>query len=121
SGASGFSGFETAFAAVFTELVRRDIHNDSNKAPDNTIGLKQLSSLISARPARLLGLGSGPRKRGRIVPGYRADMVIVDTESSWKVNPENFITRGKNSPFVGKELYGRILMTLHEGRVVFDR
>jgi len=107
-GAPGFSGFETAFAAAFTELVRGSV-----------IGLKRLSSLMSARPARLLGFGGGSRRRGRILPGYRADLVIVDTGASWIVEPEGFKTKGKNSPFAGKELYGKILMTLYSGRVVY--
>ncbi|MDR0497479.1 MAG: dihydroorotase [Treponema sp.] len=109
AGVPGFSGFETAFAAAYTELVR-----------SSGIGIKRLSSLMSAGPARLLGFGSGPQKRGRILPGYRADLVMVDTEASCIVDTETFKTRGKNSPFAGRRLYGKILMTLHAGRVVFS-
>ena len=122
-GVPGFSAFETAFAAAFTELVR------GNGSPPS-IGLKQLSSLMSARPAKLLGFGgnkhcrnssrSQDRKRGRILAGYRADLVIVDTEATWVVDPSLFKTRGKNSPFIGRRLYGKILMTLYGGRVVFQ-
>ena len=108
-GAPGFSGFETAFAAVYTELVRGSV-----------IDLKRLSSLMSARPARLLGFGAS-HKRGRILNGYRADLVVLDTERPWIVDPETFKTRGKNSPFAGRELFAEILMTLNEGRVVFDK
>ena len=106
-GAPGFSAFETAFAAAFTELVRG--------AADSAVDLKRLSSLMSANPARLIGL----KNRGRILPGMRADLVIVDTERSWAVDPGTFKTRGKNSPFAGMELYGRVLMTMRGGRVVF--
>ena len=108
SGAAGFSGFETAFAALNTDLIRGGV-----------IDLKQLSSLISARPAKLLGLNGGSQKRGRIISGYRADLVVVDNETPWTVDPEAFKTRGKNSAFAGYKLYGKILMTLHSGRVVF--
>jgi dihydroorotase len=108
AGAPGFSGFETAFAAVYTELVRNEI-----------IDLKKLSSLMSAKPAELLGFGKGSQKRGRLLPGYRADFVIADTEAPWIVNPAEFKTRGKNSAFAGRELYGKILMTFHAGQVVF--
>ena len=121
-GAPGFSGFETAFAAVYTELVRGV---PGSAAAAGTISLKRLSSLMSARPARLLGLGDGAlsdaRKRGRLLPGYRADLVIADTESSWIADPAAFKTRGKNSPFAGKELFGTILMTMKEGRFTFMR
>jgi len=105
-GAPGFSAFETAFAAAFTELVR---------GAGSAVDLKRLSSLMSANPARLIGL----ENRGRILPGMRADLVIVDTECSWVVDPGTFKTKGKNSPFAGMELYGRVLMTIRGGRVVF--
>jgi dihydroorotase len=108
AGAPGFSGFETAFAAVYTGLTRSGF-----------IDLKKLSSLMSARPALLLGLAEGPEKRGRLLPGYRADITIADTEAPWIVDPSIFKTRGKNSAFVGKELYGKILITISRGRVVF--
>jgi len=107
AGAPGFSGFETAFAALYTELVR-----------GGAIGLKRLSSLLSANPARLLGFGSSP-KRGLLLPGCAADLAIVDTEAVWVVEPEKFFSRGKNSPFAGRQLYGKIVMTLHKGKVVF--
>jgi dihydroorotase len=113
-GAPGFSGFETAFAAVFTELVRGGKGVDRK----DKIDLKRLSSLMSAGPARLLGFG-GSERRGRISPGYRADLVIVDPAAAWIVIPEELKTKGKNSPFAGRELFGKVLMTLHKGRVVF--
>jgi len=110
AGAPGFSGFETAFASLYTELVR-----------GGSLGLKQLSSLMSGKPAELLGFGGSHKKRGRILPGYRADLVIIDTETPWTVDVSSFKSRGKNSPFTGRQLYGKILMTLHSGRVVFER
>jgi len=109
AGAPGFSGFETAFAALYTELVRGGAG----------IGLKRLSSLLSANPARLLGFGNSP-KRGLLLPGCTADLAILDTETAWVVEPEKFFSRGKNSPFAGRQLYGKILMTLQKGRVVFE-
>jgi dihydroorotase len=106
-GAPGFTGLETAFAVCRTELVR-----------EGGLSLSRLSALMSAAPARILGLGGS---RGRIAPGFRGDLVIVDTETSWTVNPAAFKSRGKNSPFKGRELLGLVLMTLNEGRVVYER
>jgi dihydroorotase len=113
TGAPGFSGFETAFAAVYTELIR-------NRA---AIDLKRLSSLMSASPARLLGYSNwGVSKgRGSLQPGCRADLVIIDPTVEWTVDPKKFKTRGKNSPFKDRKLYGKILMTLHGGRVVYQQ
>jgi dihydroorotase len=113
SGSPGFSGFETAFAVLYTELVR------SGNNIDAIIDLKRLSSLLSASPARLLGFGNS-QKPGCLLPGSTADLVILDTEAAWIVESEKFFSRGKNSPFVGRQLYGKILMTLHRGRVVFQ-
>jgi dihydroorotase len=108
-GTPGFSGLETAFAAAYTCLVRGGF-----------LDLRRLSSLMSANPARLLGLGgAGPHGRGRIAGGFRADLVAVDPEGPWKVEPEMFKSRGKNSPFAGTELWGRVLMTFHQGRSVY--
>ncbi|MDR2922864.1 MAG: dihydroorotase [Treponema sp.] len=102
AGMPGFTGLETAFAVSL-----------SNLTPD--IGLRRLSALMSANPARVLGL----EDRGRVEKGLRADLVIADTGAQWKVQTEKFKSRGKCSPFAGKELRGNILMTLNAGRIVF--
>jgi dihydroorotase len=128
-GAPGFTGLETAFAACNTALV----------IPGH-ITLSKLSSLMSAAPARILGLdeGDGGNKdsagegnsggdnsqssvgRGRIAPGFRADFAIADPATAWTVEPAAFFSRGKNSPFTGKVLNGSILMTIRGGRIVYD-
>ena len=100
AGAPGFTGLETAFAVCHSHLADAD--------------LRRLSALMSANPARILGL----QDRGRIAEGLRADIVIVDTEAMWKVAPEQFKSRGKCSPFAGKELRGKVLMTLNGGKIV---
>jgi dihydroorotase len=108
AGAPGFSGLETAFALCLAELTG-----------PGRMDLKRLSSLMSANPARILGLGAGPEGRGRIAPNLRADLVIASIDTVWKVEPEKFKSKGKNTPFAGRELKGKILMTLNRGRVVF--
>jgi dihydroorotase len=105
AGAPGFAGLETAFPACYTKLVL-----------ENGLGLPSLSRLMSAAPAKILGLAD----RGRIAPGLRADLVIAETESAWKVDPEQFKSRGKSTPFAGRELRGKILMTINRGRIVFE-
>jgi dihydroorotase len=105
AGSPGFSGLETAFAVCYGELAGKGL-----------LSLSLLSRLMSAAPAAILGLGD----RGSIAPGRRADLVIVDTGAVLTVDPAFFKTRGKNSPFAGRELRGRILMTINRGRVVFE-
>ena len=114
-GAPGFSGLETAFAASFTELAR----GQAGHSP--VIDLKRLSFLMSANPARLIGL-AGPENsaRGRINPGCRADLAIIDTESSWIADPGYFRTRGKNSAFTGRKLFGKILLTFRGGKIIYE-
>ena len=108
-GAPGFAGLETAFAASFTELGPVI---DSN----TIVSLQRLSALMSANPARLLGLND----RGRLKEGFLGDLVIINKEASWQVEPELFKSRGKNSPFLGHRLYGKVLMTIRGGRIVFQ-
>jgi dihydroorotase len=104
NGAPGFTGLETAFSACLTALVRAD-----------RLSLPRLATLMSGNPARILGLGD----RGRIVPGCRADLFVADTSATWVVDPAFFKSRGKNTPWGGKELRGKILLTMNEGRIVF--
>ncbi|MDR2185344.1 MAG: dihydroorotase [Treponema sp.] len=110
AGAPGFTGLETAFAACFTHLV---------PAEKNSAGLKRLSSLMSAAPARIMGLGTGPGGRGRIAAGLRADLCIAGA-SSWIVEPGLFRSRGKTSPFAGQKLRGEIIITINRGQIVYD-
>jgi dihydroorotase len=108
-GAPGFTGLETSFAVCYTELVL--------PAPAGAcIGASRLSALMSAAPARISGLGD----RGRIAAGFRADLAIAGINSPWEINAGGFKSRGKNTPFAGRKLHGRILMTIHQGRVVYE-
>jgi dihydroorotase len=120
SGAPGFTGLETAFGVCYGVLAAPEVPSGPGKSGPQKLSLQKLSVLMSASPARILGFGDGPPGRGKITPGCRADLVIVDTEALWTAVPENFKSRGKNSPFEGQELRGKVLMTLHRGRVVFD-
>jgi dihydroorotase len=104
-GAPGFTGLETSFALCHTELVSK-----------GRLSLSGLSSLMSASPARILGLTD----RGRIAPEFRGDLMVVDTEAVWRVTMSRFRSRGKNSPVTGLVCTGKVLMTIQQGRVVFE-
>ena len=105
-GAPGFTGLETAFAVCYSTLVM-----------PGHIGLSKLSSLMSAEPARILGLDQGKAGRGRIEPGLRGDFAIADLSTAWTVEPLLFKSRGKNSPFAGNKLHGKIVMAIHNGMI----
>jgi dihydroorotase len=104
-GAPGFTALETAFAASYTCLVR-----------GKRLDLRRLSHLMSAAPAAILGLTD----RGKIAPGLRADFVIAAIGAAWNVDPAQFKSRGKCGPFTGRELWGKILVTVNRGRMVFE-
>jgi dihydroorotase len=104
-GAPGFVGLETAFAVCRTTLVE-----------PGRLDLPRLSRLLSASPARILGFTD----RGRIAPGLRADLVLADPDAKTTVDPAAFKSKGKNSPFAGKTLSGRILATIVGGRIAYD-
>jgi dihydroorotase len=103
-GALGISGIETAFAICYTVLVR-----------SGRIGLPRLSELMSLGPARIWGLN-----RGLVKPGFEAELVLLDTGIESTVDPGDFASKGKNTPFAGMGFFGRIDLTMHGGRIVYD-
>ena len=105
NGAPGFSGLETAFAVCYSTLVKR--HNFS---------LQKLFSLLSAEPAHILRLSGC----GAIAAGNNADIVVLDTERETVIDGNRFASRGKNTLFSGRKLYGAVVLTLRHGRVVYQ-
>lgn len=103
--ANGISGLETAFSVCYTYLVR-----------NNYITLKELINLMCLRPANLLNID-----KGRIKEGHIADLTVIDLNKNYTVNKNDFVSKGKNTPFHGKELWGEILMTIASGRIVYRK
>lgn len=103
NGAPGISGIETSFSICNTVLVR-----------DNNISLNQLSSIMSEKPSKILGI-----KKGLIEEGYIGDLVLVDTELKYIIDSSKFLSKGKNTPFNGREVVGKVLMTIKNGEVVY--
>jgi dihydroorotase len=104
AGAPGMVGLETAFGVCYTTLV----------CPGH-ITLARLTELMSRNPARILGLN-----KGCIAPGYDGDLVLVDLHTPWTVDPTAFASKGHNTPFDGRTLLGRVVMTIRAGRIVYD-
>jgi dihydroorotase len=102
--ANGISGFETAFAACYTRLV------DSGR-----MTLEQLVDKMSRRPAAVAGIPGG-----EVAEGMPADLFLADTEP-YRVDTAAFLSKGKNSPWQGKTLKGRVLGTFLGGRMVYSR
>jgi len=101
-GAPGISGIETAFALLFTHLVR-----------EREIGLSHLSRLMSLGPARILGL-----PKGRLAVGMDGDVVLLE-DVPFTVTADSLVSRGKNTPLLGQTLRGKVWATVHKGRLVY--
>jgi dihydroorotase len=99
----GIVGSETAVALTITHLVH----------PGYLTPL-QMVEKMSYNPARVLGID-----RGSLAVGKAADVVIIDPEEDYVIDPETFLSKGKNTPFGGKHVYGRVRYTLVDGRVVY--
>ncbi|OGB87724.1 dihydroorotase [Candidatus Falkowbacteria bacterium RIFCSPLOWO2_12_FULL_45_13] len=102
SAAFGLVGLETALALVITYLV------DTKE-----LTLKKAIEKLTTSPAKILGLNKGALKIGA-----DADLVIVDPKAGWTVDPSQFASKSKNSPFNGWKLKGKVLCTIVSGKVV---
>ena len=84
-------------------------------AEEAKLPLAQGLARITADPARVLGV-----EAGRIDAGAIADVCLFDPQRYWKVGPDTLKSLGKNTPFTGIELKGRVRYTLVEGQVVYE-
>jgi dihydroorotase len=100
---NGIVGLETALAVVATHLVVPGI-----------LSWPTLIDRMSVTPARVFGLPGGTLRRGSV-----ADITIFDPTEEWVVDPEAFLSKGRNSPYRGKRVTGRATCTIVGGRVVF--
>ena len=83
-------------------------------AEESGVPLPTALARITCDPAAILGIPAGT-----LAVGQPADLCIFDAEEVWPVIPENLRSRGKNTPFLGDEMKGRVRMTLVGGKVVF--
>ena len=100
--ANGISGLETALPLIL------EVGTESGISP------LFLISRMTVAPARILGV-----ERGYCTPGAVADLVVYDPEEAWTVHARRFFSKGKNTPWEGRTLTGRVKMTLFRGQSVF--
>lgn len=102
--APGFLGHETAFAALYTELVK-----------PSKLSLSRLVESMSCKPGAWVGgLGS-------LSVGSPADVTLVDLSEEWTVGRDTLQSQSWNSPYIGKDVTGRVVATLVGGEIVHDR
>ena len=91
----GVVGLETAFPALYTELVTKNI-----------ITLDRLVELMSFKPKERFGIDTG------------GDFAVFGIDEPYKIDPNEFLSMGRATPFAGREVFGRCLLTVHNGKVV---
>ena len=101
--AFGISGLETSFALSYTALVK-----------GGALTLGELIEKMSLAPRAILSLGVG------LKVGERADFTIVDLNEEWTINPEDFLSKGKNTPFAGRKVFGKVKYTVVDGEIKYE-
>ncbi len=92
----GVVGLETAFAVMYTEFVKTGI-----------ISFEKLCEIMCYNP----------RKRFNIVSGQ--DFAVFEIKNKYKINPDEFATKGRATPFTDREVYGKCVLTVHNSKVVY--
>ena len=102
--AFGISGIETSFGFAMTYLYKAGV-----------LTLNEIADKMSYNPAQILGLDGGEIKEGGV-----ADLMIADIDEKWTVDPDNFVSKGKNNPFKGMELQGVVKYTIVDGEIKYQ-
>ena len=105
SAPNGIIGFETALAAVITNLIK-----------PKHIDYMDMVRFMSYRPAELLGL----KTRGEISMGKTADLTIFDPNKKYTYTEDMIVSKSHNTPWIGKELQGEVEYTIVSGRIVYE-
>ena len=100
----GIVGLETAACLTYSELVL-----------GGYLTPMQMAEKMSYNPAKVIGLD-----KGNIEPGKTADLVIFDPEETYRIDKNSFASKGRNTPFDGREVTGRVKCTICDGIVVFN-
>jgi dihydroorotase len=105
--AFGISGFETALALCLS-LVH-----------EGKLDLSTVIHKLTTGPVQALGLERFIPGLGSLAEGAPGDVLVFDPEAEWVVDPERFVSKGKNTPLAGRTLKGRVVATVYGGRPVF--
>ena len=98
----GITGLETSFPVLYTDLVL-----------NNVISLEKLIDVMSIAPAKRFGFDT------EIKTGKPADFCVFDLDAEYTIDPGNFVSMGKATPFTGKNVKGKCVMTVCDGNIVY--
>ncbi len=99
----GIVGLETAVPVIYTELVEKGI-----------LTPLEMADKMSYKPACILGVD-----RGRLQVGADGDVVIINITDEYEIDSRLFMSKGKNTPYNGKKVKGRVVATIIDGRVIY--
>ena len=102
--AMGVVGLETAFGVLYTKLVKPGF-----------ISLVKLIEMMSVKPRQIFDLPGG-----KIAEGEVADLALLDLDKKWTVNPDEFLSMGRATPFEGWQLCGKNVLTVCKGEIVYE-
>lgn len=97
------SGLETAFPVLYTSLVKTGF-----------ITLEKLVELMSLAPRRIFRLGAP------YTEGGGANLTVVDLNAAYAIDPQTFLSMGRSTPFAGMRVLGKVVMTIVDGRIVWQ-
>ena len=101
--AMGIVGLETSFPVLYTTLVRT-----------GRMSLERLIEAMSTSPRRIFRIG------GALEPGMPADLAILDLDNEFTIDSNTFLSKGRSTPFDGWKVRGKVLMTLKDGKAVYN-
>ncbi|UQD51645.1 dihydroorotase [Bacillus methanolicus] len=101
----GIVGLETAFPLLYTHFVKKEIFS-----------LRELINFLTVKPAESFGL-----ETGKLEIGAPADIVLIDLDHKETIDPNKFLSKGKNTPFSGWECQGWPVMTIVDGKIVWTK
>lgn len=104
SAAFGIVGLETSVALTISELVDKGV-----------ITPLQMAEKMSYNPAKILGID-----KGTLQPGKEADVVIIDPEAEYVIDKNTFVSKGRNTPFHGRKVKGKVMTTICGGKIVYQ-
>ena len=99
---SGFPGLETSLGIMLTDLYHA-----------GKLDLPTIVSKMTCEPAKVFGMDAGT-----LAVGKSADITVIDPELCWTVDEKKFYTKGSHSPFIGRELKGKAVLTVVAGKIV---
>ena len=101
--AMGIVGLETSFPVLYTSLVRT-----------GKISLERLVEAMSTAPRRIFRIG------GALEPGMPADIAVLNLKNEFTIDSNTFLSKGRSTPFDGWRVRGRVLMTLKDGKAIYN-